>query len=194
MASDVQAIEVRVEGRPPLRMEGAAKDAFLGRHARLAPPAMALFQEGVEYILAPELGDRAEALIARYEELGHLQGLEIVYLWRGKGGKSGGGAVLGKCVLASGLVGYLAGGAHFVVWLAADYATAYAMTDRQLEALLYHELSHADMDPEKGTSRLKAHDAAVFFSEIEHYGLWLEDMQRLGETIQQLPLGLAADA
>ena len=130
-------------------------------------------------------------------KLQHLDDGELLidYRWKKKGGKSGGNAVLGKCVKLSGLARHLALGAHFCVWLGADYVRAMKLDDRQIEALVYHELCHIEREePEDEDKpvvyRIAGHDAEVFFAELREYGAWRPSLVELEQTIRQLSLPL----
>ena len=130
-------------------------------------------------------------------KLQHLDDGELLidYRWKKKGGKSGGNAVLGKCVKLSGLARHLALGAHFCVWLGADYVRAMKLDDRQIEALVYHELCHIEREePEDEDKpvvyRSVGHDAEVFFAELREYGAWRPSLVELEQTIRQLSLPL----
>lgn len=127
-----------------------------------------------------DLKETARKIIDR--RLRHLDDGELLidYAWKMKGGKSGGNAVLGKCVKLSGPAKHYANGAHFFVWLAADHCDARDFDDRAIEALLYHELLHItraekiDEETEEmvvvyGT---RGHDFEGFVEEIKVYGAW----------------------
>ena len=150
---------------------------------------------GDDFLAAPELEELGDSLIR--QKLGHLDDgeLAIEYRWKKKGGKSGGNAVLGKCVKLSGLARHLALGAHFCVWLGADYVRAMKLDDRQIEALVYHELCHIEREePEDEDKpvvyRSVGHDAEVFFAELREYGAWRPSLVELEQTIRQLSLPL----
>ncbi len=59
---------------------------------------------------------------------------QVRYLWKARGGRSGGKAVYGKCVKVSGLAAFLADGADYIVWLGADVVDAAGLTRWQVEA------------------------------------------------------------
>ncbi len=125
--------------------------------------------------------------------------LLIDYRWKKKGGHSGGNAVLGKCIRLTGLTRYLSLGAHFCVWLAADHCRDNKFTDEQLEALVFHELCHIEREQpededEPVVYRTVGHDTELFFAELELYGAWKQDLQRLTEVVRQLPLPMAIAA
>lgn len=136
------------------------------------------------------LGDR----IIR-EKLPDLDDGELIidYAWKKKGGASGGAAVLGKCVKLSGHARYYALGAHFLIWLGANWVRGYKFDDRQIEALVYHELLHIEREePEEEDKpvvyRTRAHDAEFFLDELRLYGAWKSDLVAVVETVRQLAL------
>lgn len=139
-----------------------------------------------DFLPAPEIEKIALALIA--EHFPTLRNVPIDYRWKRRGGKSGGRAVLGKCIKISGLLKHYADVA-FVIWLAADNLTAMRATAYQIEALTFHELLHAETD-EEGEPTINPHDFEGFAKEIELYGLWKSDAVLMGRAFgaQQLPL------
>jgi Putative phage metallopeptidase len=148
-----------------------------------------------EYIASTALAYRAEILAERHPNLfGHLLDLKVVYLWKKSGGKSKGRGVYGKAAKASGLVKHFSEQATFVIWLAADHCRGADFDERQIEALLFHELCHtevADEDPETGRGggpTLVPHDVEMFRSEVEHYGLWTPDLRIVAPSFRQAEL------
>jgi len=144
-------------------------------------PVDRLFEDnGVDFLSAPEIEEVATHLIDRYDEFEHLLNTPIAYVWKRKGGESGGKTVFGKCVKASGLVKFF--GEHvFVIWIAADNCREYGFSVGKLEALVYHELCHAGQEEKDGEIKavLIPHDVEAFGSEIERYGLWTDDLVRI---------------
>lgn len=152
-----------------------------------------------DFIDAPEVKEIAERLLGG--PLSHLDDGELLidFRWKHRGGSSGGNAVHGKCVKLNGIPKHYAGGAHFMVWLAADWNAGYS--EHQIEALVYHELLHIDRleDEDKDgnptvTYRTRGHDAEVFFDELARYGAWSANRERLIQVVRQLPLPIAVTA
>lgn len=154
-----------------------------------------------DFIAAPELQRLGEAV--RKNKLSHLgldaqereDILRIDYRWKHKGGSSGGNPVLGKCVKLSGAAKHYAGGAHFLVWLAADHCESEGFDEGQIEALLYHELLHierVEREDKHGnvviTWRTVGHDFEGFYNELQEYGAWHRGWQALETVVRQLPL------
>lgn len=122
------------------------------------------------FIPASELQALGQVLMQRYPDtLGHLVDLDIAYLWKKSGGKRGGKGVFGKTLKRSGLVSAFTT-ADFIVWLAADHVAAAEYTERQIEHLLKHELTHIgyEDDDETGDRKyvLVSHDLEIFLSDI----------------------------
>lgn len=159
------------------------------------PPAEAFFDDETPFMAATNLEHRATELIARYREIAFLASVDITYLWKGKGGKKGGKARLGACQAASGLVAYF-GETEFVIWLAADHCRggdgSPGLTEEQIEALLFHEMSHIGWDDDADKAIVVGHDFSEFRQVIEHYGLWLDDARMMAHTMKQLELGVPA--
>lgn len=68
-------------------------------------------------------------------------------------------------------------------------------SDREREALIWHELSHIKQDVDafgspkfnqegKAVMRLVEHDVAAFHSEVERYGAWSPDLATFAEKLQ----------
>lgn len=155
------------------------------------------FTGGDDFLAAPVLETIGGSLIATCEELSILQAANITFRWKRRGGKSGGRAVWGRCTKAAGLVKHFSG-SEFVIWVAADHARENRLTNRQLEALLFHELKHIELkvnedptSPHYGeeTLGMRAEDAAVFYDELVRYGAWEPGLDRVFNAWRQLPIG-----
>ncbi len=144
----------------------------------------------LDYLAAPDLEEIGERLIGECTEFQHLRELRVVYLWKREGGQSAGKLTLGKCVKAGGLVKHFSQSV-WIIWLAADHADLLGLTERQVEAAIYHELSHAS-EEEKADGTLKpvliGHDWQGFGREVGRYGAWLPDLQLCRRTWRQLEL------
>ena len=154
-----------------------------------------------EFFASTALAHRAEVLEERHPDLfGHLADLKVVYLWKKTGGRSKGKGVSSKTAKASGLVKHFSEHAAFVIWLAADHCRGAGYTERQLEALLFHELCHttvAEADEETGRGgglALVPHDVEMFGAEVETYGLWCSDLRSVAPAFRQAGLFDADDA
>jgi Putative phage metallopeptidase len=148
--------------------------------------------DGQDFLASAALTDLAGELIVSCPELRHLGDAAMGFLWKRKGGASKGKSTLGKCQKPSGLLAHFAR-YDFIVWLAADHATEYQFSGVQLEALLYHELCHADLDEDEETGdrqwTIKPHDVEAFGSEVRRYGLIFEDVRSFAkEAARQLTL------
>ncbi len=150
-----------------------------------------LGQPDRDFVVARYVERVAAALIARHQgRFRHLRDRKIEYLWRREGGQSKGKATLGRCERPGKLPKYYSE-ADFIVWLAADNCRAARLDAFQIEALICHELLHAG-ETEKGKTTIAPHDFEGFIFEIEHYGLWMRDLEPLGRAVQGLQLPLFA--
>lgn len=153
-----------------------------------------------EFIPAPELEAIGRQLIERFEnDFAHIYEANILYLWKQKGGASGGKATLGKCVRPTGLAKHFAMKnddglpvkVDFVVWAAADYARKYELTTRQIQALIFHELMHTHWDD--GKLVIRTHEFEGFAREIEEFGMWNNSIKKIAEaceTVKDVQQGL----
>lgn len=155
----------------------------------ITPPAELFFDDEIEFMVADELRTRADELIKRYPEISFLSSVSITYLWKGKGGTKGGKARLGACQKPSGLLKFLSDG-EFIIWLAADHCRggdgSPALTEEQIEALLYHEMCHIGWDDDKDCAIVVGHDLEEFRQVVERYGLWADDTRMMEHTFRQL--------
>ncbi len=82
---------------------------------------------------------------------------------------------------------------QILIWLAADHIRDHAFNQFQLEALIYHELSHCGWDLDEKTGETKwmvvAHDVTTFYNELTSYGTWTPELRVLRQGYEQLALG-----
>ncbi len=139
-----------------------------------------------EFLPAPDLERVGLALIGSCPELAHVAGLDVAFVWKRKGGKK-----RGWCQRPSGLLKFYAK-SDFVIWLAADHTFDLSMTRWEVEALLFHELSFADLETDKETGETKpvmrSLEIEAWVSELERYGPWSESLGRAKRAFAQMPL------
>lgn len=140
-------------------------------------------EEDADYLTAEELEEVACKVIK--EKLPHLVAVSFRYLWKRAGGSKGAKPIIGQTKRVTGLLKHFCDSA-FVIWLAADHCRALAMTPFKIEAALYHELLHVQLDPETSEPFLIGHDFEGFINELAHYGTWRDDLRRVGEQIKLL--------
>jgi hypothetical protein len=134
-----------------------------------------------------------EQLVTEHSTLDHLEQIEVAILWKKTGGKKGGRPVFGKTAKRSGLVSAFTS-ADFIVWLAANHISDAEYTDRQITALLHHELMHISYeDPPEGEEGarkyvLQGHDFEGFKEELEIYGAWDDLLKEAADAFKQAPL------
>ena len=150
-----------------------------------------------EFEAAPDLEAIAEALIEEDDvPFAPLMGCRIAWFWRAKAGKTGGRTVFGKAQLASGLLAHVTG-ADLVVWFGADACRAAAVTNRQLEAGVFHELCKVErVVGKQGNVRwqLRPPDFAGFLPELARYGAWRKGLREAGRSFRAMPLPLFDEA
>lgn len=160
--------------------------------AATLPPERRFRDKGgyrIDFCRAPEVEDLAERLIHHYPEFAHLRHLRIAYLWRRKKQAKGGKLVLGTCSSLSGIPqAFLE--ADWAVTIGAESCREAKLTAYQMEALIFHELSHiAPPDEEADEAAeptLVGHDLEMFNAEVTRYGLWRQDLDVAAETFRQL--------
>ncbi len=147
-------------------------------------PSVGIFDENEsEFVAAPDVERVALELIARCPELSELEEAAFRFAWKREGGKDG---EAGHCKKLSPETQFLAG-VQFFVWLAADRARE--LSQRQIEALIYHELNHAGFN-DKGKAIARKHDVELFLGEIRRYGDWHEGLREARLAFEQLALPL----
>jgi hypothetical protein len=151
-----------------------------------------------QFLPAPDLKVIGDMLIEKYDDFAHLTnlGANIVYLWKEKGGESGGRAHLGKCVKPSGLTDYFACQSEtlsegmtdkvdYIIWAAADHLRNNTANFRTICALVFHELKHTGFD-DKGNFTVQGHEFEGFAREIEEFGLWKRDIKLIAEACESV--------
>ena len=138
-----------------------------------------------EFSPAPDLDRLIPDLRTRHPGLAAWN-CRLTLLWRDRGGKTKGRPTLGRCTKPTGLLRHFAD-TDIVIWLAADHLRERGATRREVEAVLFHELSHVSED-EEGAVFLVGHEAEVFFSELEHYGKEVRHLRAFVRAVQQLRL------
>lgn len=146
---------------------------------------------GMEFLEAPELAEVGTRLIASAEHyLNHLRPsqVKIGYYWKAKGGKKGGRATLGKTSKLAGFTDYLSDH-EFTVFISADNCLAANLTERQMDALVYHELSHiqyvtTDEDMLEGGLKIVGHDLEEFHAVLRLYGDWEPALTEAKDILQ----------
>lgn len=160
------------------------------------PPQDAEFDG--DFITSQDIGGLAKTLIARHPQLAYLEGARVIYVWKRRGGKSGGNRTLGKCQKPAGLLRHFSG-ADYVVWIAADHARDLGFAPREIEAVTFHELLHTewieeDEDTGKGHFGLCGHDFEGFVAELDAYGPWQANLREMHAHVARLPLLEAIEA
>jgi hypothetical protein len=166
-----------------------------GPHLAASLPRAERFRDSGGYLTdfcrAHEAEAIADALIAHWEELGHCRDIRIAYLWRRKKQAKNGKVVLGTCQKLSGIPKTFLE-ADWAITLNAENCRNAQLTRYQLEALIYHELSHIapadDEEDEDAEPTLCGHDVEMFHSEIRRYGLWKSDLAATADAFEQLRL------
>lgn len=165
----------------------------MNEQARFEIPSEGAFVDsGGDYLPGDEdIRPVAEKLIERYADFAEIKaaGYTFAYLWKARGGKRNGNAVLGKLQRPTGLLRYFAA-VDFVLTISADHCRAVKLTTLGMEALVFHELMHA-RDGELGPE-VRGHDAELFRREVELYGFWRENLRYVSKAFQ-LQLGRATE-
>jgi hypothetical protein len=144
-----------------------------------------------DYLPAPQIQAIAETLIGQWPELATLEDVQIDYLWKKKGGKSGGVLTRGKCSKASGFAAFYSE-KEFIIWIGVDNCRATMISRSEMIALVYHELKHIGIDEDEKTGDpiyfVRPHEVEMFHDEVIRYGLWKPALVNADETFAQLRL------
>lgn len=134
-----------------------------------------------EFTPAPDLAEIGVLLMKKTLLL--PEEVTVDFLWKLRGGKAA-----GKCIPLKGLAGYY-GSADYAIWVAADQVDDLPYSRYMVEALLYHELKHIDVDQDEDggvTLGSREHEIEAFRDEIELYGFWRQDRAAFGRVVQRM--------
>lgn len=142
-----------------------------------------------DYLVSFDLDQIIVDLIKKNpQQFGHLASFEILSVWRKKGGKSKGRAIMGACIKPSGLVtAYTA--ADYIVSVSADHVREYQLQGRELESVVFEQLCKAGVD-EKGNPILWDYDFQGFASQVREYGLINQDLRLAATAFSQVKLDI----
>lgn len=161
----------------PAELEALASGDFLYR----LPKADTLFVDGAKLAPAPDLDVIVGHLINKHDEHGALREFHIKVLWR-----DGEPDWLGHAK-PKGEEDRLLSGVDAVILIAWQQCRAFKITAHQMEALLYHELCHFEInEDEKGRRTLKGrkfHDIEEFHAVIAKYGDWRHDVKAMDQQL-----------
>lgn len=182
----------------PIQPDGVSTDLTIDGKDPLGkfftPPEMDFGEEA--FLPAGTIETLANWLIRSRQEFRHLRDARISYYWKAKGGTSGGKVTLGKAQKPGGFLQWVTE-TDFIIFISADHCRDMAITNFQMEALVYHELCHCgqreklDKDGEptgEFVFAIVAHDVTTFHNEIAHYGGWLADLRQNRNTWEQLAI------
>ena len=154
----------------------------------------------ISYKLVPRESDEGgvyamlDRLIERHHE--HLRNARIAVAWNLTWQPDvDGRCTLGKCKRASDLDRELAP-YDFVVMLRHEWFESAEVTDAQREALIDHELSHAEVtlddngEPKRDTKdrvvyRVRKHDLEEFSEVVRRHGLWKRDIEDFAAALER---------
>lgn len=131
-------------------------------------------ENDADYLPAFDLEAIADALIADSPEFGFLRKYAIGYLWKRNGATKNQKVTLGQCSKAPPKVRFYAK-VTFLIEISANHCRDARLTNRQMEALIYHEISHCfEVVTKKGDIKpgIIGHDLEMFFNEYRIYGTW----------------------
>jgi len=135
------------------------------------------------YTDAP-IEEMANKLIEKYEELEDCFDAKIKYLFK----ESAKSAYIGKCSKATGKWRFLTGDLDYVVEVWKPYWTV--ASDKQKEALLYHELRHIEKKIKENDDgeetvmwKVRKHHEEIFADEILYFGYWNDGLLNLKEIM-----------
>jgi hypothetical protein len=164
------------------------KDASAGEYPVPPPEYFENEDAGVlvDFIADSKLEEWAKAIIVKYPEFSHLYAANILILWKKKGATSHDRLTFGTCQKPSSMLRHFAQ-CDFIITLSANHCRSRQFTYYQIEALIYHELSHIgyDIDDDgKHKLFLQGHEFEGFPGEIQHYGSWRSNAARMEKAFQ----------
>lgn len=136
----------------------------------------------VQYDRAESVEEIAKELIRKHHT--ELVNTKIAYLFKNRPIKANGRDVIAFSSKCSGIVKVLS---EIDVVVIISYPSFQQLDERQKLAVIDHELTHLFVEEDStGAPKLRklAHDVEEFSVIIERYGLYQEDLVRLGKVIQ----------
>lgn len=139
------------------------------------------------YIISPDVANVAERHLSNHLTLARLRDIDIVYcLQVGKEpqqGKSREATIdtIAKAIKAPKLWESLSGH-QAVIWV--NELAWQALSQRQREAVVLHELLHIDVDQDSGKVQIMRHDIEEFGLVVAQYGAWHGGLDRFGEQLR----------
>jgi len=144
-----------------------------------------------DYLHTDELDALGAKLLEECEEFEHILNLEprLCFVWKRKGGRSGGQMNFSNPVKCSGLVKYL-GNYDFIIWVGADHARDLSFEDTQIEAALFRAMKRLQLNGADDADSLcvVAHEFSGSMDEIERYGPWFEALKQMQQRAAQMSL------
>lgn len=136
-----------------------------------------------------ELAEVGQSLIERWpRRFGHIGAEEVWWGWRKNGGREGRKDRLCGIIIptaASPLMHFARRG--ILVYLSADHVKQRNLNTAQIEALVFHAMMMIGKNA-KGLPIKRAPDFSGFQAELQQYGYWSEDLEKIANV--QLGLGL----
>ena len=154
-----------------------------GPEVVIAAPGKSVVVDTTEaFVEAPEVAAIARELIDRFAGFQHLHEHRIEYLFQtampsGRGGCK----TIGRAHVVNELYQAVTDGLGGIVvvnqpwWMTA--------TDRQRQALVYHELCHYETDADTGALKTLNHDLEMFIGEAQHFGDWRSGIREVAEQL-----------
>lgn len=152
-----------------------------------------------EFQPAPEVEDVARDLIDAHHS--HLATVRIDYVFASEPLKEKGKIVWGRTKKIGGLNAWLASDdkrrdavlpkEFFVIEICKPVWRQ--LDEKSRKALVDHELTHCDIDPENSKLSLRPHDLEEFNVIVRRYGLWRADVQLFLEAAKERERGLFDD-
>lgn len=132
--------------------------------------------------VTPDVLGIAAEVISHYHEA--LLDAKIGFIFQEEAGKKLGKIVLGNAAKVSDKQRVAGLDLDYIITIAEDMWQS--LTLIQKRALVDHELCHCDFTI--GEARMRGHDVEEFTCIIQRYGLWKEDLVKLGLAVEQAKL------
>jgi hypothetical protein len=160
---------------------GQLEELAVGGLVYPIPERDKIFVDGATLAAAPDLDILAAHLVTKYDEFRDLHNFKLRVLW-----KDGKPRWLGKAS-SKGEEDHLLSGIDMLIKIAWDNCRRLKITANQMEALLYHELCHFEVetdDNDKQKLTMRYHDVEEFNAVILRYGDWRHDVRGLDRQLE----------
>ena len=142
-----------------------------------------------EFLPDESLDALLAAIRGHFHAFDRFRGLNIKIFWQNDAGKEEGRIKIGSSSKQNSITRYLAN-VDWVIFVNHKAAAQYGLTNWQMEACVFHQLMHIEVEHEGDAIKLKTHphDIGLFHAEVINYGAWYFDLKNTARSFEQAGL------